>query len=471
MKLESVTEVKIELEQTPDVPTKWKERLVPFLFELESRLKRKTANSSNSSVPPSSDDSRKRGSKGKKTEKPVGGQPGHSPAFLKPVDNPDKIISLSFSTSDLPPGVSAVDRKTVSRQVIDVEMRHVVTQYDQEVLMGSDGKRYCVAFPEGVEREVQYGNQLKSLVVTFNQYHMIPMGRCAEIVSDMFDINLSTGSVANFQSQLAKQLELFTVAVKEKLKTLELAHSDETGIQTQTENRWIHAVCSEHFTYLMLHEKRGMDAIKDMGVLEDFQGTLVHDCWRSYFSLSCEHALCGAHLVRELQGVLDSDEKQTWAKDLKELLQETVHELKDKKLTHFEPERYENLSKNYDEITAQAETQCPANERLPGQKKRGRVKQTKERNLLERLKTYKESVLMFAKKAIVPFTNNQAERDLRMAKVKQKVSGTFRSVRGAEAFCTIRSFVLTVQKQNLVNSLQAINLAFEGKWGETLQLD
>ena len=108
---------------------------------------------------------------------------------------------------------------------------------------------------------------------------------------------------------------------------------------------------------------------------------------------------------------------------------------------------------------------------LPGQKKRGRVKQTKERNLLERLKTYKESVLMFAKKAIVPFTNNQAERDLRMAKVKQKVSGTFRSVRGAEAFCTIRSFVLTVQKQNLVNSLQAINLAFEGKWGETLQLD
>ena len=238
-------------------------------------------------------------------------------------------------------------------------------------------------------------------------------------------------------------------------------HVDETSLRVDRKNHWIHVCSAGHITYKFLHPKRGLAAIEASGVIPRYGGVIIHDCWASYLSYDqCGHGLCGSHLLRELTFVIDSND-YAWAANMKRLLQETcaiVAKRQSKRLTGNE---YKNLQKRYRNILTRGAKQLPP---IPPRQngKRGRVAKSDAHNLWERLKKHETAVLLFARLSHVPFTNNRAERDLRMSKVKQKVSGCFRTRKHAEAYCRISSYLQTMANQGY-NPLVAIQMAFSGQ--------
>jgi transposase len=433
------------------------ELLALLITLLVGRLNR---NSRNSSKPPSSDPNRKKESKAK-GERKAGGQKGRDGVTLKKVDNPDEVEVIKVDRRKYPRSKYKVVGYE-ARQVFDIKISRVVTEYRAEVVEDAKGNRIVASFPEGVTKAVQYGPDLKAHAVYMSQYQLIPYKRIQEYFEGQIGIPLSEGSVYNFNREAYESLEPFDVRAREELAKSEVMHVDETSINKNGDRYWLHSASNSLWTYFFPHERRGTEAINSIGILPEFKGILCHDHLKSYYTYSnCTHALCNAHHLRELDGVWEDDNKQEWAKEMKALLKEINRATSDAggMLGTDESEKYRQ---RYRKILQNAEAESPPPDETNRKGKRGRVKRTKARNLLERLRTYEGDVLRFMDNKNVPFTNNLAENDIRMTKVQQKISGCFRSLEGAKIFCRIRSYLSTCRKQG-VNLSRALQMLFRGE--------
>ena len=416
-------------------------------------------NSRNSSKPPVTDPHRKKKTTKANDRKP-GGQPGHNGKTLKQVADPDIVKAIPVDRNLLPPGEY---RKVghEARQVIDLDISTVVTEYQAEVLEDQNGKKYVAPFPEGVNRPVQYGVGVKVNSVYMSQYQMIPYNRIEEQFIDQMQIPISAGSIVNFNQDAYARLEFFDTWVKEQLFGSKLIHLDETGVNIGGIRNWLHNTSNDRFSYFYPHQKRGGLALDEIGILPNYHGILCHDHWKPYFNYGQLHALCNAHHLRELTRAWEQD-GQKWAEQMNTLLLE-INKAVDNAGGCLDPPESELYRKRYRKLLAEAEIECPAPEKSSKPKKRGKVARSKARNLLERLIKFEDDVLRFMDDPVVSFSNNQAENDLRMIKVQQKVSGCFRSMNGAKIFCRIRSYLTTCRKQE-VSASEALRLLFQGKW-------
>lgn len=423
---------------------------------------RLSLNSRNSSQPPSSNRFGKggknnRGGSGKHS----GGQPGRVGTTLEKVDDPDVIKPLSVDRSLLPPG----DYNVVgfdSRQVFDIDIQRVVIEYRAEILENAQGQRFTASFPKGVTKAVQYGNGVKAQTVYLSQYQLIPYNRVQEHFQEQLGLPISEGSIFTYNRQAYELLEQFEQKVIAQLLNTRVIHADETGININGKNRWLHCVSNPLWTLYYAHDKRGLEAMESLPLLTLFSGILVHDHWKPYFKLLCQHALCNAHHLRELT-FAHEEEGQAWAKRMIDLLKSILDDV-DARGGTLSEDQAAAYREQYQTILTQAEIECPPPPEPEGteKKKRGRVKRSKSRNLLERLRNFEQETLRFMTDAEVPFTNNQGENDIRMTKLHQKISGCFRSKEGADIFCRVRSYLSTCRKHH-VSASEALTLLFEGK--------
>jgi transposase len=434
--------------------------------ELESQLKK---NSNNSSKPPSSDGlkrTKRTRSQRKRSGKKSGGQNGHKGKTLKQVETPDELISLSVERCNCC-GESLESHDPEghdSRQVFEIPKISIhVTEYQAEIKncphCGTVNK---ADFPEGVTHKVQYGNYLKSIASYLRNYQLIPLERTKEIFEDIFSVPLSEGTLVNITSKCSESLHEFNKWVIKKLTHSQVVNFDETGVNCGGTLHWLHSAGTELLTSYIIHEKRGSDACDAMGILKEFKGTAVHDHWQSYFKYSCDHSLCNAHHIRELTFVHEHH-KQKWAHKMIVFLRELKSEVEKsgEKGKLLELCRMKYYERRYNRILREGFSLNPP-PKVEKVKKRGRKKKGKVLCLLERLRDYRKETLAFMYNTDIPFDNNLAERDIRMVKVQQKVSGLFRTISGAEQFCSIRSFVSTVRKQGF-NILDALERIFNGE--------
>lgn len=429
-----------------------------LLVFMEVMLERLSLNSKNSSKPPSSDPNRKKSTQRTKSNKKPGGQPGRIGKQLKPVSDPDKVELLKIDKRTLPKD-NYTDGGFEVRQVVDFEVSICVTEYRAQILIGRDGKRYVASFPAHVKRPIQYGPKAKTSAVYMSQYQLTPYARIADYFSEHVGLNISQGSLFNFNKEAYQALESFEEIAKLKLINSSRINADETGININGKRLWLHTACNDKWTHFYPHTKRGTEAMDEIGILPHFKGVLCHDHWKPYFRYKCEHALCNAHLLRELEWAA-SEDKQDWAAKLKEFLSQLNIQVDraDGKLNSEQQLKYRQA---YKDLLAKAQVECPP-ACTPEKKKRGRSKKSKSRNLLERFIHYEDDVLRFMQHVDVPFTNNQGENDLRMTKVQQKISGCFRSVEGAQIFCRVRAYLITCRKHGM-GATEALKTLFEGK--------
>ena len=413
--------------------------------------------SNNSSIPPSQDPNRTK--KPNKEPRKRGGQPGHKGSTLRPYDEPDETTILSIDRRSLPRGnYQAVGFER--RQVVDIIIRRHVTEYAAEILQDAMGNRFVASFPEGVTRPIQYGSSVRANAVFLSMGQLIPYDRVEMQFADVYHIPVCAASIVNFNHEAFDRLKPFEDLLKQQLIALAVAHADETGINLNGKRTWLHDASNDMWTYFYPHEKRGTEAMVDGGVIPNFKGTLVHDHWRPYYTYECTHALCNAHHLRELIFAHEM-EKQAWALKMHTLLLDLNKAVIDAggSLNALDATTWRQ---RYRSILDAGDNECPP----PAPKNdgtRGRTKRSKSRNLLERLRKFEDDTLRFMVDKRVPFTNNQGERDIRMTKVQQKISGSFRSMDGAKIFCRIRSYLSTCQKHD-VGMAEALNLLFIGKW-------
>jgi len=420
---------------------------------------RLATSSRNSSKPPSQDPNRQRRSRATGERKP-GGQPGHEGSTLAPIDDPDEVVTLSVDRRTLPRGRTYRAVGFEKRQVKDILIQSIVTEYKAEVLEDDLGRRHVASFPDGVKRPIQYGPRLKAHVVYLSQYQLLPYARIQSLLASQCDLSLSTATLFAFNQEAYQRAEPFAEWVIPALRQAATVHADETGIQVGGKRYWLHSASNQALTWLAPHAKRGQEAMDAIGVLPFVQGVMVHDHWKPYYRYpDCRHALCNAHHLRELTGVWENDQ-QAWAKDLHDLLLAMNQAVDDTggMLTSDAARRWRE---RYRRCLAEGAIECPPPTKPPPGT-RGRIKRTKARNLLERLQVYEDDVLRFLEDPASPFTNNQGERDLRMVKVQQKISGCFRSWEGAEIFCRMRSFLSTSIKQGL-SAHTALEQLFAGE--------
>ena len=322
-------------------------------------------------------------------------------------------------------------------------------------------------FPADMPGPLQYGDGIKAYAMNLLIAQMLSLDRVCKSLETLIDVVISPATILKFVSRLHAALEAWEASAIELLLRLPVLHADETSLRVDRKNHWIHVYSGGDITIKRLHRKRGREAIEDIGFMPRYAGVVVHDCWASYLSYDqCCHALCGAHLLRELQFVVDSN-GYAWARNMKRALKETCAKLaasEDKQLTERE---YRDLQKRYRNILKRGGKELPT---LPSRAKgqRGRIAKSDAHNLLERLQKHEPAVLLFAQEPPVPFTNNRAERDLRMSKVKQKVSGCFRTEHHAQAYCRISSYLQTMANRGY-NPLVAIQIALSRQiyeeWG------
>lgn len=348
------------------------------------------------------------------------------------------------------------------RTKIDIIFEKVASHMDAEIKicprcnMQNKGR-----FPEDMSGPLQYGPGIKGYVVNLVIAQMVSLNRVRKMIQTLIGQLLSEATILKYVIQLNQALEAWEKISIEKLLKMPCMHVDETSLRVDKKNHWIHVYSGGDISLKFLHPKRGLDAIKDIGIIPEYDGIIIHDCWQSYLSYEhCGHGLCGSHLLRELTFIVDSN-GYAWASNMKRLLQENcaiIAKRESKKLTDKE---YKNLQKRYRNIMTRGKKELPPIP--PRQKgKRGKVAKSDAHNLWERLKKHETAVLLFARKSHVPFTNNRAERDLRMSKVKQKVSGCFRKNKYAKAYCRISSYLQTMANKGY-NPLVAIQIAFSGQ--------
>lgn len=307
---------------------------------------------------------------------------------------------------------------------------------------------------------MQYGPNLKAHAVYLSQYPLLPYERVREYFEDQVGLPLSAGSLFNFNQEAFDKTEGFEYWVKDRLAESDLIHADETSINIGGQRHWLHCASNDGLTWPAPHAQRGHEAMDQIGILPRFHGVLCHDHWKSYYRYECDHALCNAHHLRELQRAWEQDQ-QAWAQRMQTLLCDMADAVKEAGGS-LPPNQAEEWRKAYRQCLENADATCPSPDESQRQGRRGRLKRSRARNLLERLRDYETDVLRFLDNPAVPFTNNQGERDIRMLKVQQKISGCFRSIEGARIFCRVRSYLSTARKQNLTAS-EALMQLFTGR--------
>jgi transposase len=457
-----------ELPTADDIHAAYKhgEATVRALFEAQAKVIRAleariqaledqlAKNSRNSSKPPSSDGLKrpKPKSRRQKSGKPSGGQKGHMGYRLEPVEKPQhtevhRVLKCQRCHTDLA-GVTV--RKVEKRQVFDLpEVKLEVTEHQAEVkTCPVCGEINRAAFPEGISQPTQYGPRLRAQLVYFNAYHFIPLARTAELVGELYGQPIAEDTVAAAVVEVAGRVERVNEQVRTYLVETETpVHFDETGARVKGKLEWLHSASTDQATFYAIHPKRGSEAMDTIDILPKRQGWSIHDAWQPYFNYpEAKHGLCNAHLVRELVFLIEHH-AQAWAKDFLSLLTnmkekvDTAKSQRQSALSELQLAAFEHV---YDLIVEVGERANPPPVRQPNQ--RGRLKQSPARNLLDRLINYKAEIMAFVYDFAVPFDNNLAERDIRMVKVQQKVSGGFRSDDGANVFCEVRSYISTARK-------------------------
>jgi len=434
------------------------EKLVEQLNTLEEKVAaleaRINKNSHNSSKPPSTDLNRIPKSLRQKSGKPSGGQVGHKGHYLKQVAKPHHIqVHSLHGTCECGRDLSRGKRRGYERrQVFDIPKPVMeTTEHKAETLECTCGRIHTASFPKGVDAPVQYGPNIRSILVYFSQYQLLPQKRITEAMSDLFGVTISEGTINKTIKKAYDRLEATEEAIKKAIQGSPVAHGDETGMYIAGKRWWQHGFSTALFTYFFCHLKRGKEALKDDGILQRFIGRLVHDGWMSYFDFDCLHALCNAHHLRELV-FLSEQCGQRWAETMiKHLchIKKVVDRAKIAGRKQLASQTMLCYRKRYEMIIASGNRVNPVQRVRKVAGSRGRIKQSGARNLLNRLEKYADETLAFMYDFSVPFDNNISERDLRMSKVKQKVSGCFRSTFGAKAFCRIRGYVSTVRKHGL----------------------
>ncbi|MCP4653097.1 MAG: IS66 family transposase [Candidatus Omnitrophica bacterium] len=348
------------------------------------------------------------------------------------------------------------------RTIIDIIFEKKVTHFDSEIKTCVNcGEQTKGRFPGGVSGPLQYGAGIKAYMLNMLIAHMMSLNRIQKLVKTIINQVISEATMLKYVLQLHLALENWEKTAINQLLNSPAIHVDETSMRVDKKNHWIHVYSSGNVTLKFLQPGRGIEAIENIGIIPRYNGVIIHDCLAAYLSYNhCKHGLCGSHLLRELTFIVDSNGYK-WASNMKSLLSETckiVSKREEKILTESE---YKNVQKRYRNILTRGEKELPPiPKRIKGQ--RGRIAKTDAQNLWERLKEHEEAVLLFAKDPDVAFTNNRAERDLRMSKVKQKVSGCFRSGQFAKAYCRISSYLQTMANEGY-NPLVAIQLALSGK--------
>lgn len=430
--------------------------LTAKVSELEGRL---ALNSHNSSKPPSTDGLNKPRPKSLRQagQKPAGGQKGHPGHTLKQVEHPDHIETHAPPRHCTVCSGLLTDAVVVeTRQVFDIPpLSFEVTEHRLLEAYCTCGKVHRGEFPAAVSAPVHYGPRIKAAVVHLTHHHMMPVARTGALTGDLFGLPITDATVLSIHEEARALLAPTVDAIGAALKTAVVAHADETGMRAAGALYWLHVMATTTLTWLGCHTNRGKKAFEAFGILTGFVGTLVHDGWKPYRDLACVHALCNAHHVRELTYVFE-EMGQAWARHMKDLLVEACHEVRacGGALTE---DRIAHYRSTYTRILATGEA---GNPRAPPSGKRGRTRQSKALNLLDRLRTHADDVWRFMTDHDVPFSNNIAEQAVRMPKVKQKISGGFRTVSGLDTFCTIRSYLATLHKQN-ANLFIALTLTFQ----------
>lgn len=446
-----------------------KDALILALLERLAALENKVdKNSHNSSKPPSSDGLQRRPKSLKhKSGAKVGGQIGHPGTTLKQSATVDHIIVHPLPISCDVCGASLAGQDAIleaqTRQVIDLPpIRFEVTEHRVLRAQCTCGAQQCSAFPQGLVSAVQYGAGIRAASIYLTQYQQLPYKRCTDALRDLFGITLSTATLVNFTQKGAQLLVPAVAQIAEAIVASPVAHFDETGMRLNKTLTWLHSASTSNLTWYGHHAKRGEIAMTALTILPRFRGVAVHDGWFSYRQYDCQHALCNAHHLRELLFIFESTGQQ-WARDMMHLLCEA----KDEIARQSEGNKTRELQCQYDiklhylALVARGMNDNPELCRDPIKPtRRGRIKQSPATNLLRRLNDYADDVLRFTTDPNVPFDNNQAERDIRMPKLKQKVSGCFRATHGITAFCTIRSYLSTLHKQQK-NLFQALICTFE----------
>jgi transposase len=312
---------------------------------------------------------------------------------------------------------------------------------------------------------VQNGLETKAVVVYLNQYQMIPLVRTKEIFEALYGQSISEASLILTCQEVAERTLPANEKIKEQIIRKEaVVHFDETGIRVDGKLHWLHSASTDQLTSYTIHTKRGHKAMDEVGILSNLQGYAVHDGWQSYFRHPVKHSLCNVQHLRRLQ-FLEERYPQPWVTKMSGLLmdmKETVEAAKHKGLACLPGKKQKSFIIRYNKLLLEGYRDNPPPQRNASQdKKRGRIKQNPARNLLDELSVHKSAVWAFLVDFRVPFDNNQAERDVRMMKVKLKISGCFRTLMGAEIFCIIRGYVSTARK-NGVNSIDALRQAFLG---------
>lgn len=463
-------------------------RLVREVTALQARVKaleaRLALDSHNSSKPPSSDGGRAkpqpRSLRQASGARP-GGQPGHPGHTLRLVATPDRLVvhRPTQCAGCGAPLAAAADGNAGAlealaderRQVVDLPplALEVIEHRVAQVTCATCGVTTAGTFPANVTQPVQYGERLKAVGVYLHDYQLVPYARTIEVLDDLFGAAPSEGTLQAAETACCAGLADTEAAIKAALQQADVGHFDETGVRVSGRREWLHVASTATLTHYGVHAKRGTDATNALGILPVFTGTAVHDAWAPYWTYGgCTHALCNAHLLRELV-FLAEQEHLVWADELATLLvtiKDVVDTARAAGQVHLDEVTVATCEAHYDHLLACGRAanpppapQAEAAEGMP--KRRGRPKQTKAQNLLDRLTTHRAAVLAFMTDLRVPFDNNQAERDIRMMKVQQKIAGGFRSPAGAAAFARIRGYISTIRKQRQP-VLAAIEAVFAG---------
>jgi transposase len=466
-------EIRAVYRQGEDAVVSLVKQLLDRLDAVESRLNavegRTKKTSRNSHKPPSGDGLGKRTkSLRTKSDQPSGGQPGHLGSTLEWSETVDWVEVHDVKTCD---GCGVSLRETpvdqwLARQVFDIPaIELMVTEHQVAVkCCGQCGQQNQGHFPVEASNVVQYGPRLKGTMVYLMEGQLLPSERTCEVLNDLFGVSVSEGTLYTNRSQCFGHLESVEKTIQDTVVNSTKVHFDETGMRVNGQLWWLHVACTDGLTYYFVHPKRGQTAMDEMGVLPEFSGKAIHDGLKSYAGYDCEHFLCNAHHLRELRFILDHY-GQWWAYQLSVLLVTILYQVQAANAdgqTVLPDDQLQAFEARYTEILEQGFAANPIPTPPPdAPKKRGRPKRSPPRNLLERLKAQQASVLGFMYDFEVPFDNNQAERDLRMMKLKQKVSGCFRSTEGARMFCRIRGYLSTLRKQGH-NVLDALMGLFSG---------